>query len=87
MCEQAILNPGDSYVYPRNLVHSARNPSCNVSTTYIAFFTAFDSATINIASSAYAIPGSPFKSYANPRYNASLSESHGADQTNNTLLS
>jgi hypothetical protein len=75
VCEQSILGPGDSYVYPRNLVHSARNPSCTTPTTYIAFFTAFDQGTINIASSAYAIPGSPFKSYANPQYNSSLSKS------------
>lgn len=72
ICEQAELEPENSFVYPRNLVHGARNLDCDNNATYLAFFTAFDNALVNVAASAYNMPGGPFANYADPKFKPSL---------------
>lgn len=63
VCEQRMLMPGQAFLYPRGLVHGAHNPSCTDYAEVLGFFTAFDSATVNIGAAAFNGPYGPFKDY------------------------
>ncbi len=63
MTTAQALQPGMSFGFPRNLVHTQVNPSCTNNLVTLNFFTNVNINAVGIVADALAVPGSPFAAY------------------------